>query len=143
MADPKPRNYQKVILKQGIPVGMLGIGDRGSVLAFKRAIDHGVNLSSIISRLFAPDFKLKEWLDKQGVPVPILGVSREGAVEAKKVAYADRGPRSAILSLQTLAEAVLIPLEPAGDEGYAWGDLSESDESGDNRSPGRDDANDQ
>lgn len=86
-ADPQPRHYQKVILKEGIPVGMLALGDRRSVLSYKRAIDHHVNLSSVASRLFAPDFKLSAWLDKQGIPPPILGASREGAAAVQQVAY--------------------------------------------------------
>lgn len=108
VAEPQPRMYQKVILKEGVPVGMLALGDRQSVLIFKRAIDHQVNLSAIASRLFAPDFKLKEWLDSQGVPPPILGVSREGALAVKKAAYADTGNRSAILKASALSEAYLV-----------------------------------
>ncbi|GHO42702.1 NAD(P)/FAD-dependent oxidoreductase [Ktedonospora formicarum] len=53
VADPKPRHYQKVILKMGVPVGMLALGDRRSVLVYKRAIDHSVDLSSVASRLLA------------------------------------------------------------------------------------------
>ena len=62
-ADPVPRNYQKVILKAGVPVGVLGMGDRSAVLTYKRAIDHRVNLSPIAHRLFDPDFKLDAWLN--------------------------------------------------------------------------------
>src|SRR5438105_9108692 len=87
IADPRPRTYQKVILKDGVPVGMLALGDRRSVLTFKRAIDAQVNVMPVAARLFAPDFKFGEWLDRQGVPPPILSVSKAGAV--KKVAYAD------------------------------------------------------
>lgn len=79
VADPQPRTYQKAILKDGVPVGMLALGDRRSALAFKRAIDARVNVAPVAARLFAPDFKLGEWLDSQGVPGPILRVSREGA----------------------------------------------------------------
>jgi NADPH-dependent 2,4-dienoyl-CoA reductase/sulfur reductase-like enzyme/Fe-S-cluster-containing hydrogenase component 2/CRP-like cAMP-binding protein len=68
VADPQPRNYRKVILRHGIPLGILFLGDRNNALAFKRAIDHRVNLASIVSRLFAGDFNLDEWLDNQGVP---------------------------------------------------------------------------
>ncbi|MBE3558635.1 MAG: FAD-dependent oxidoreductase [Ktedonobacteraceae bacterium] len=75
-ADPRPRTYRKVVLNQGIPVGMLSLGDRKGALAFKRAIDHRVNLLPVASRLFADDFSLAAWLDQQGVPPPILSVSR-------------------------------------------------------------------
>ena len=110
IADPQPRTYQKVILHDGVPVGMLALGDRRSVLTFKRAIDAGINLTPVASRLFASDFKLNDWLDAQGVPRPILGVSREGAVAIQKAAYADVGNRSAILKAQELTEAMLLPL---------------------------------
>ena len=63
-ADPQPRIYQKVILKGGIPVGALALGDRKRVLAFKRAIDHGINLSPVATRLFSPDFSLGSELDR-------------------------------------------------------------------------------
>jgi len=111
-ADPQPRTYQKVILKDGLPVGMLALGDRKIALSFKRAIDHSVDLSPVASRLFSPDFKLGEWLDKQGVPSPILGVSREGASSIKQAVYAGVKTRSAILKLVALSEAVLVPVAP-------------------------------
>jgi|SRR5579872_4186750 len=76
IADPQPRTYRKVTLANSVPVGMLALGDRAGTLAFKRAIDHRVNLSPVASRLFADDFKLDIWLDTQGVPPPILGVRR-------------------------------------------------------------------
>ncbi len=110
VADPQPRTYQKVILHDGVPVGMLALGDRRSVLTFKRAIDAGINLMPVSSRLFAPDFKLNDWLNAQGVPRPILGVSREGAAAIQQAAYADVGNRSAILKAQELTEAMLVPL---------------------------------
>jgi NADPH-dependent 2,4-dienoyl-CoA reductase/sulfur reductase-like enzyme/pSer/pThr/pTyr-binding forkhead associated (FHA) protein len=110
VADPQPRTYQKVILHDGVPVGMLALGDRRSVLTFKRAIDAGINLTPVASRLFAPDFKLNDWLNAQGVPRPILGVSREGAVAIQKAAYADVESRSAILKAQEVTEAMLVPL---------------------------------
>ena len=90
IADPQPRTYQKVILKNGVPVGMLALGDRRSVLTFKRAVDAAVDLSPVSTQLFAPDFKLGAWLDAQGVSPPILGVSREGAVAIKQALSAVR-----------------------------------------------------
>jgi NAD(P)H-nitrite reductase large subunit len=76
IADPKPRNYRKILLKDGIPVGMLSLGDRKEALTFKRAIDHNVNLLPILSSLFTENFKLADWLDYQGVPPPVLGISK-------------------------------------------------------------------
>ena len=119
VADPQPRMYQKVILKDDVPVGMLALGDRHAVISFKRAIDHSVNLSSIASRLFAPDFKLNEWLDAQGIPPAILGVNREGAMVVQKAAYADATTRSVILTPQSLGEGVLVQIDaPAAREIY-------------------------
>ncbi len=114
VADPQPRIYRKVLLKDGVPVGAIALGDRKGVLAFKRAIDHRVNLSSVASRLFAPDFKLNEWLDKQGVPSPILSVSREGAVAVSGVTLADAPlvtvAGATVLSPQPTPEAFLVPV---------------------------------
>ncbi len=111
MADPQPRTYQKTILKDDVPVGMLALGDRRSVLAFKRAIDHQVNLAPVASRLFSAGFSLESWLDAQGVPPAIMGVSREGEADVNKVAYRS-GIQSAIRTATILTEAVLTPLEP-------------------------------
>ncbi|MGZ6355674.1 MAG: NAD(P)/FAD-dependent oxidoreductase, partial [Ktedonobacteraceae bacterium] len=47
VADPRPRTYQKVILKDGMLVGMLALGNRRSVLTFKRAIDAQVNVAPV------------------------------------------------------------------------------------------------
>jgi pSer/pThr/pTyr-binding forkhead associated (FHA) protein len=113
IADPHPRTYQKVILKQGVPLGMLTLGDRTSSLAWKRAIDHHVNLSPVVARLFAPDFKLDQWLDQQGVPPALLGVSREGASAVKRVAYAAAKVPSGVLPSATISEAILVPVAPA------------------------------
>jgi NADPH-dependent 2,4-dienoyl-CoA reductase/sulfur reductase-like enzyme len=76
VADPNPYVYRKALLKDGIPVGMLSLGERKDALVFKRAIDHTVNLLPIASRLFAGDFKLADWLDQQKVPIPVLAVSK-------------------------------------------------------------------
>jgi NADPH-dependent 2,4-dienoyl-CoA reductase/sulfur reductase-like enzyme/pSer/pThr/pTyr-binding forkhead associated (FHA) protein len=67
VADPQPRSYRKVILKDGIPVGLLALGNRKHALALKRAIDHRVNLLSVAHRLFSADFNLLAWLDEQAL----------------------------------------------------------------------------
>ncbi len=76
VAGPKPHVYRKALLKDGVAVGMLSLGERKDVLAFKRTIDHGVNVMPIVSYLFADDFKLADWLDEQRIPTPILAVSK-------------------------------------------------------------------
>lgn len=76
VAEPQPRTYRKVIFKDGVPVGMLSLGNRKDALAFKRAIDHGVNLMSVASFLFNKDFNLNAWLDSQGVPSAIMNAHR-------------------------------------------------------------------
>ncbi len=110
VANPLPQTYRKVVLKDGVPMGMLALGDRSGALAFKRAIDHKVNLTPVISRLFAHDFKLHDWMDKQGVPPPSLGVSRQGERAIQQVAYAGGIATSvAALKPQPRMEAFLIP----------------------------------
>jgi NAD(P)H-nitrite reductase large subunit len=76
VAEPRPRSYCKVTLYNGVPVGMLALGNRREALAFKRAIDYGVSLAPIASSLFTSGFSLNEWLDRQGVPPPVMGVSK-------------------------------------------------------------------
>ncbi|HXZ03934.1 MAG TPA: FAD-dependent oxidoreductase [Ktedonobacteraceae bacterium] len=76
VAGPKAHAYTKVLLKDGIPKGIISLGERIDILAFKRAIDHRVNLESIATRLFAEDFKFTGWLDLQKVPTPVLAVSK-------------------------------------------------------------------
>lgn len=88
VAEPKPRMYRKVLLQDGVPVGMLSLGDRKQALAFKRAIDHQVNLQPVASRLFESKFKLSDWLDSQNVPPAILGIQRAGDRAVKQTAYA-------------------------------------------------------
>lgn len=78
VADPQPRIYRKVTLANGVPIGMLSLGNRTGTLAFKRAIDYRVNLAPVASSLFTDHFNLNDWLDDQGVPPPILGVNRIG-----------------------------------------------------------------
>jgi len=111
IADPLPRIYRKVILKDGVPVGMLSLGNRKDALAFKRSIDHKVNLSPVASQLFTGDFMLNDWLDREGVPPPVLGASRKGAVAVRQVAYAGGTTAGAtILKPQPTVEALLIPI---------------------------------
>lgn len=113
IADPQPRTYRKIILKDGIGVGTLALGDRKGVLAFKRAIDHRVNLLPVVDRLFAGDFKLNEWLDKQGVPAAIIGVSRQGDAVIKQAAYSSTH-HTLLSPMETptpLTRAALVPLD--------------------------------
>lgn len=84
VAEPQPRTYRKVVLKQGVSVGMLALGNREDALAFKRAIDYGINLTPVASRLFDGDFKLSGWLDQQGVPPLLLSVGKDGPVASPK-----------------------------------------------------------
>ncbi len=109
IAEPKPRTYRKVLLQDGIPVGVLTLGDRKQALAFKRAIDHRVNLQSVASRLFAHDFKLNDWLDSQGVPSAQLGVRRVGDRMIKQTAYATgHAPVVPVQHDSSPTEAVLV-----------------------------------
>ncbi|HYX48206.1 MAG TPA: FAD-dependent oxidoreductase, partial [Ktedonobacteraceae bacterium] len=115
VGEPLPRSYRKVILKDGIAVGMLSLGDRKDALAYKRAIDHKVNLSSISSHLFKQDFKLNEWLDREGVPAPLLSASRKGAVAMRQKAEAKGATAGATkLKPQQSIEAELVPSTEKG-----------------------------
>jgi NADPH-dependent 2,4-dienoyl-CoA reductase/sulfur reductase-like enzyme/pSer/pThr/pTyr-binding forkhead associated (FHA) protein len=114
IADPLPRTYRKVVLKDGLPAGMLSLGNRKDALAFKRAIDHKVNLSTIINQLFSEGFKLGDWLDREGVPPPVLSVSRKGSAAVRRAAYAGGMTVGAtIMKPQTPMEAFLIPVVDA------------------------------
>lgn len=76
VAGPKAYAYRRVLLREGIPVGMFSLGEHMDVFAFKRAIDHRVNLMPIATQLFTDHFKLTDWLDRQKVPTPILAVRK-------------------------------------------------------------------
>lgn len=76
VAGPKAQMYRKVLLKDGVPLGMFALGEHVDMLAFKRAIDHRVNLAPIAARIFEDDFKLMDWLDLQKIPTPVLAVSK-------------------------------------------------------------------
>lgn len=84
VADPGPRTYRKLVLKDGIPVGILAVGERRGTLALKRAIDHRVDLTPVLAQIFADDFQLHDWLDRQGVPPFVAGVSRRVANAARE-----------------------------------------------------------
>jgi NADPH-dependent 2,4-dienoyl-CoA reductase/sulfur reductase-like enzyme/pSer/pThr/pTyr-binding forkhead associated (FHA) protein len=111
IGDPLPRSYRKVILKDGIAVGLLSLGNRKDALAYKRAIDHKVNLSPVSSQLFKQDFKLNEWLDREGVPPPLLSATRKGDEAIRREVFA-KGPTpgATILKSQPIMEAHLVPL---------------------------------
>ncbi len=112
VAEPKPRTYRKVLLKDGVPVGMLALGDRRQVLAFKRAIDHRINLQTVASVMLTDSFKIGEWLDSQGVPPPLLGVARQGDAAVKQAAYASAqaSPSATVIKPQ-LSESLLVIAE--------------------------------
>ncbi len=76
VAEPGPLSYRKILLKDGIPMGALLLGDREHALSLKRAIDHRVPLTPILDRLFATDFRLDDWLDKQNIPEAIVDNNR-------------------------------------------------------------------
>ncbi len=106
VAEPKPRYYRKVLLQDGVPVGMLSLGERAQALAFKRAIDYRVNLASVSTHLFDTDFKLSTWLDTQGVPPLRVGVRKAG----------DTAARNAIVKRAEKIEDDIIPDGPSNME---------------------------
>jgi hypothetical protein len=94
VVGPRARTYRKVLLKDGVPMGIFSLGEHSDMLAFKRAIDHRVNLIPIAARLFAHDFKLTDWLDLQKVPTPVLAVSKTRSVTGTKPTASHRSPLS-------------------------------------------------
>jgi NADPH-dependent 2,4-dienoyl-CoA reductase/sulfur reductase-like enzyme len=100
VAGPKAYAYRKVLLKDGIPAGMFSLGEHTDVLAFKRAIDHHVNLLPIATHVFADNFKLTDWLDRQKVPTPILAVSKvRSAARTKPLALARTSIKSQFIQV--------------------------------------------
>ncbi|GCF06754.1 FAD-dependent oxidoreductase [Dictyobacter arantiisoli] len=93
IAEPRPRSYRKVLLRDGVPVGMLALGDRKHTLAFKRAIDHRVPLDAVVNSLMHDDFDLIAYLDGLHVPPLQLGVRKQGDTGANPaiVALANKG----------------------------------------------------
>ncbi len=87
IAPPAPRSYRKVLLKDGMPIGALFLGERKQALAFKRAIDARVNMTPILSSLFTEAFCLEEWLDKQHAPEAIFDITRNADKETVSYAY--------------------------------------------------------
>jgi len=77
VAKPEPRNYRKVLLQDGVPVGALLLGERKNALALKRAIDHRIHLGPVLDSLFDEGFELDAWLNSQHVPPAILQVSKQ------------------------------------------------------------------
>jgi hypothetical protein len=94
VVGPKARAYFKVLLKDGVPLGMFSLGEQTDTLGFKRAIDHRVNLIPIAEHLFADDFKLTDWLDRQKVPTPVLAVSKTKSAIGTKPMRRQRTPIS-------------------------------------------------
>ena len=113
VAEAQARNYRKVILKQGVIVGALLLGQRERALAFKRAIDHRVNLATVADRLFNEDFDLDTWLDQQHIPAPVLNISKSISGENYARAMIDTsslsGEEYASSALTRDFDAFLVP----------------------------------
>lgn len=86
VAEPQPRSYRKLLLRNGTAMGVLLLGERGQALAFKRALDHHVDLSAVAERIFAADFDLDAWLTQQGIPAPLLTPERDDTSEIPALA---------------------------------------------------------
>lgn len=114
-APPQPRNYRKALLKRGALVGALFLGARQQALAFKRAIDHYVDVSAVATHLFDDDFDFDNWLDKQHVPPAMLNL-QYGMERSADHVVSGRGSETSLLQdpyaseKQTAMEAVLVPI---------------------------------
>src|SRR5581483_4737984 len=76
----------------------------------------------VVSRLFASDFKLNDWLDQQGVPPALLGVSREGNAAVRQAAYAGGTIEATVMKAPPLIEAFLIPDAPGAEKADVSGE---------------------
>jgi NADPH-dependent 2,4-dienoyl-CoA reductase/sulfur reductase-like enzyme/pSer/pThr/pTyr-binding forkhead associated (FHA) protein/CRP-like cAMP-binding protein/Fe-S-cluster-containing hydrogenase component 2 len=88
IAAPTPRSYRKVLLKDGIPVGALFLGERTQALAFKRAMDARVNMTPLLPNLFTATFDLDAWLDQQHAPAATFDISLHALPSAETITYA-------------------------------------------------------
>ncbi len=107
VAEPQPRNYRKLLLQHGIPVGAILLGDRKQAQAFKRSIDQHVNLSPVLPHIFDEAFSLDDWLDQQNIPptIPEIGQVKHTAI-VDSVTLLDINMHEA----QTPLAAVLAPI---------------------------------
>jgi NADPH-dependent 2,4-dienoyl-CoA reductase/sulfur reductase-like enzyme/Fe-S-cluster-containing hydrogenase component 2/CRP-like cAMP-binding protein len=94
IAEPQPRTYRKVVFQQGIPMGIIFLGKTEHAFAYKRAIDHRVNLNSIINYLFTDDFDLADWLDGRHVPPATIDETDATRDQVKEMPVAGGGHRS-------------------------------------------------
>jgi NAD(P)H-nitrite reductase large subunit len=120
IAEPQPRTYRKVIFQQGIPVGALFLGNRKHAFAYKRAIDHHINLTPVIHYLFMDDFDLDNWLDKQQVPPVTMdgaGVAQPAGWRPSVSTQLQFPQQAALVSIPhpevavSLQERLLLPVE--------------------------------
>ncbi len=114
VAEAQARSYRKATLRQGVMVGALMLGQRQQALAFKRAIDHRVNLATVADRLFAQDFDLDAWLDQQNIPAPLLNISKSTGNESYTRVVVDTpslsGEEYAHHALASDLDAFLVPV---------------------------------
>lgn len=102
IAPPKAQVYRKALLYNGSIVGALMLGERSQGMAFKRAIDHRVNLAPVAGQLFQESFDFNAWLTEQGVPDPLLG-------EAQVPAFKTSGRTQNISTASAQADAHHLP----------------------------------
>ena len=131
-AAPQPRSYRKaLLLHTGVPIGALFLGERKHALAFKRAIDHRVNLAPVANRLFAEDFNLDDWLDRQQVPPAIFNVRNTLLATLKDTST----PTLVLVSPD--AEPQLVPLQYEHGRRFTLGRDRENDIRLDDRASSR------
>jgi NADPH-dependent 2,4-dienoyl-CoA reductase/sulfur reductase-like enzyme/Fe-S-cluster-containing hydrogenase component 2/pSer/pThr/pTyr-binding forkhead associated (FHA) protein/CRP-like cAMP-binding protein len=112
IALPEPRNYRKVILQHGILVGALFLGKRDQALAFKRAIDHHIDVTTIVAHLFEDSFDFEGWLDKQRVPSALLTVSQQKNIKLPmdNAGIGTKQAERVLADEQQEQEAILVPI---------------------------------
>ena len=114
IALPEPRSYRKAVLQRGILIGALFLGKRDQALVFKRAIDHHVDVTAIMTQLFDDSFDFEGWLDKQQVPPAFLAVQQQkNALPQTNDAYPGIEPaqsKSVPAAERKAQEAILVPI---------------------------------
>ncbi len=114
IAEPKPRMYRKLLLENGVPIGALFLGNRKNALAFKRAIDHRINLTPVSKSLFTDDFELDDWLDKQNVPPvntdtnDLVAIEQEKSMKSSQFTYIQTSALAP--ASQAYKGALLVPM---------------------------------
>jgi pSer/pThr/pTyr-binding forkhead associated (FHA) protein/NADPH-dependent 2,4-dienoyl-CoA reductase/sulfur reductase-like enzyme len=105
LAQRTQTTYRKLILRDGMLVGAVCVGDRSRTLLFKRIIDSRLNVAPIRDRLLDPQFDLPTWVRE--------GDAASGIFQAGRLVFRVQpdAPRPSALRV-ALAQVPVPGLEP-------------------------------